>query len=70
MGDEFLFMWQLSISVGKKDCASFVLTSSDSEVQVIDNSTTVLARISHRRGHHSDFGQDVEHKTDEEVWAG
>ena len=28
--------------MGKKDCASFVLNSSDSEVQVIDNSTTVL----------------------------
>jgi len=31
-----------NLSVRKKDCANFVLTSSDSEVQVTDNSTTVL----------------------------
>jgi hypothetical protein len=30
----------------------------------------LLARISHSPGHHSDFGQDVEHKSDEEGWAG
>ena len=31
---------------------------------------TGLARISHRPGHHSDFGEDVEHKADEAGWVG
>ena len=35
-------LWQLRYFSVQKDCASFVLTCSDSEVQVIDNSTTVL----------------------------
>ena len=42
VGGEFLFMWQWRYFSGKQDCAGFVLTCSDSEVQVIDNSTTVL----------------------------
>ena len=29
-----------------------------------------LARISHRPGYHSDFGQDAEHKADGKGWAG
>ena len=29
-----------------------------------------LARISHRPGYHTDFGQDVERKADEAGWAG
>ena len=42
VGGEFLFMRVQEFFRGQLDCASFVLTSSDSEVQVIDNSTTVL----------------------------
>jgi hypothetical protein len=30
----------------------------------------VLARISHRPGRHSDFGEDSEHKADGKGWAG
>ena len=30
----------------------------------------LLARISHRPGHHSVFGEDVEHKADEAGWVG
>jgi len=28
-----------------------------------------LARISHRPGYHSDFGEDVERKSDQAGWA-
>jgi hypothetical protein len=33
------------------------------------NAGIQLARISHRPGYHSDFGEDVERKSDQAGWA-
>ena len=45
--------------------------AEESPVRVIDVFVDELdlARISHRPGYHSDFGEDVERKSDQAGWA-